>query len=289
MQLINDHITVQVSALGAELTSLCRNGIEHLWQADPRYWKRHAPILFPIVGKVCGNSYRVDGHAYSLPQHGFARDSQFDVLKQSSDTLVLRLASSAATLANYPYPFVLTASYRLDGATLHCDWQVDNPADAPMYFQIGAHPAFCYPQFDADDPMHGYLRLTRRGEPVGELRVRNLGDSGCVMAGTRAMPLDGGLLSLTQHLFDDGALILEGSQADSVTLMDQHHNPLLQVTFDAPLLGIWSPVNAPFCCIEPWYGRADDEGFAGDISQRPHIQQLAPHGTFTFRYDIALL
>ena len=49
----NEKMSVTIADHGAELVSLYdrENQRELMWQADPAYWNRHAPILFPNVGK----------------------------------------------------------------------------------------------------------------------------------------------------------------------------------------------------------------------------------------------
>ncbi len=286
MQISNDHLSLTVAHRGAEPVSLLFDGRECLWQGNPAFWKRHAPILFPIVGKVFDNTYRVGSQAYHLSQHGFARDSDFDLIDQTPTSLTFRLQSNADTLQVYPYPFVLTAHYCLSGNQLSCQWQVENPADQEMYFMIGAHPAFNYLSFNPDDPVHGYLQFYRNDNPVTHLTVTQLGEQGYALPDTRELPLPEGLLPLTADTFRHDALVIEGRQADRVQMLDKQHRPFLEVAFDTPLFGLWSPVNAPFCCIEPWYGRTDAEGFSGPIQHRQHIQHLAPHSTFTFTHSV---
>lgn len=289
MQISSSDIVLQVSPHGAELTSFLVRGQQLLWQADPQFWRRHAPILFPIVGKVFNNTYHVDGQLYQLPQHGFARDSQFQLINQSPTELELQLSSSPDTLKVYPYPFTLTAHYQLCQSVLTCRWTVHNPGERPLYFQLGAHPAFNFLDFAPQNPIYGYLQFYRQGAPVHQLTVTRLSASGHATQQTYALPLPDGLLAVTPQLFQHDALVLEGSQADRVVLLDRHRRPYLQTTFQAPVLGIWSPVAAPFCCIEPWYGRTDPEGFAADISQRAYIQALPPQQSFTFTYTIQAL
>lgn len=285
IQLSNGILEAEISQHGAELISVRHNGVEHIWQADPQYWKRHAPILFPIVGKVWDGAYRVGSKTYRLPQHGFARDSEFSLVDAGPDYAILRLESSEATLQCFPYPFALTARYNLEGDTIRCLWQVENRGTGTMYFQIGAHPAYRYPDFDPEAEEYGFMQLFKQGQPVEELAVTLLGDSGCVIPRAHALHLVGARLPLTSRTFDRGALVLDGGQADRAVMYDRQQHPVVEMRFDAPALGIWSPQGAPFCCIEPWYGRADEEGFAGFIEQRPYIQQLPPAGRFDFRYE----
>ena len=288
MQISNNHLSLTVAHRGAEPVSLLFDGRECLWQGNPSFWKRHAPILFPIVGKVFDNTYRVGTQEFHLPQHGFARDSDFDLIQQTADTLAFRFESNADTRQCYPYPFTLTARYQLTDNQLCCQWRVENPASQEMFFMIGAHPAFNYLLFNPDDPVHGYLQFFLNDMPVNQLAVTQLSQQGYALPDTCKTTLNDGLLPLTRDTFRHDALVLENHQADRVVMLDKRQQPILQVAFDAPLFGLWSPVGAPFCCIEPWYGRTDREGFVGPIHQRQHIQHLAPHSNFVFTHTVTL-
>lgn len=286
MKLENSLLSAEFATLGAELTSLKAYGFEYIWHADPTFWKRHAPILFPIVGKVWNNTYYVGNNEYHLPQHGFARDSQFELTAQSPNTLSMSLGHTHETLSHYPYPFKLTVLHQLVGDKMMSQWTVENVAENDMYFQIGAHPAFNLPHFDADNAIHGHLAFYHNGSPLTSLSITRLSEKGHALPEHFELPLPNNLLDITPTLFVHDALVVEGSQVDRVVILDADHNEFLQMDFDAPVLGIWSPVNAPFVCIEPWYGRTDAEGFNGNIDQREHIQHLTPHQTFTFNYTI---
>ena len=126
-QLKNDVLTIEVSPMGAELQSIKdANGHEYLWQADPDFWPRHSPILFPIVCGLWKGKYRTEGQEYALDRHGFARDTEFRLLKKTADRVTFALESSDATLKNYPYHFVLSVTYRLEGNKIHVIWHVHN-------------------------------------------------------------------------------------------------------------------------------------------------------------------
>lgn len=141
--LSNSDLTLQVSSHGAELCSIRgNNGHEYLWQADPVYWKRHSPVLFPIVGSVWENEYRHEGRTYQLTQHGFARDMDFELVEESSSYLLYRLVDDEETRRKYPFSFSLEIAYRLEGRRIEVTWRVTNRGTEVMYFQIGAHPAF---------------------------------------------------------------------------------------------------------------------------------------------------
>ena len=154
-------LTVEISEHGAELQSIRKDDVEYLWQGDPAYWGRRSPVLFPIVGSVWEKRYRVDGKEFELGQHGFARDMDFVLVSQASDQVRYRLESSAETLAKYPFPFVLEIAYRLHDNKLDVIWDVMNPASEDLYFQIGAHPAFNYPDYSLESKERGFLEFDK--------------------------------------------------------------------------------------------------------------------------------
>lgn len=285
----NDVLTVQVSGHGAELHSIRKGTQEYLWQADPKYWGRHSPVLFPIVGSVWNKLYRVDGRVYELGQHGFARDMDF-VKMEGSDTEVLyRLESDEETLRKYPWPFRLEIGYRLKENTLDVIWKVYNPGEEDMYFQIGAHPAFNYPDYDPDKTERGFFSFDRK---TG-LECIRIQEKGCVDAMTK-YPLElreDGLLPLDRETFDSiDTLMLQDSQISQVTLHRVSGEPWLRLDFTAPVVGLWSPPrrNAPFICIEPWYGRCDRVRYEGDYREKDWINRLEPAGRFSSIYTITV-
>lgn len=300
IQLKNTFLTIEVSEAGAELCSLRNAEREYLWQANPTFWARHSPVLFPIVGRVWDDVYRVGEQEYHLGQHGFARDRQFTLVSQTDDTVWFALESDAESLVKYPYPFRLEIGYHLHGQSVDVLWRVTNPADSDLFFQIGAHPAFYWPAFAGSDEqpyaeqgLLGYFRLSKRGAAaVAPLRRSTITEKGCVdpAAATEVALQEGGLLPLDFALFGKDALVLEDSQVDRVELLHADGHPYLTVDFDAPLVGLWSPPGkqAPFVCIEPWYGRCDRVRYAGDFAHRDHINRLAPGARFESCYTITV-
>ena len=155
--LSNDKISIEIANHGAELTSIMANEQEYLWQGDPKYWGRHSPVLFPIVGRVWDNQYKNEGAIYKLGQHGFARDMDFQLTYEEDNAVVYTLESNEETMKVYPFPFVLEIGYRLKGNRIEVMWSVQNCGDKDLYFQIGAHPAFYYRDLDANTCERGFL------------------------------------------------------------------------------------------------------------------------------------
>ena len=286
--LSNETLRVEVSAHGAELQSIRKGDVEYLWQGDSRYWGRRSPVLFPIVGSVWEARYRVDGTEYQLGQHGFARDMDFTLVCVTDTEVRYRLESSDETLAKYPYPFVLEIAYRLHGASIDVIWEVKNPSDKDMYFQIGAHPAFFYPDYDPEKSGRGFFTFDRT-EGIECIRIK---EKGCVDALTKwPLEMPEGVLKLEKDTFDAiDTIMVQDSQLKRVNMFKEDGTAWLSLSFDAPVVGIWSPPGkvAPFICIEPWYGRCDRVGYEGEYKDKDWMNCLAPGEGFKSVYTIEI-
>ena len=286
--LSNETLRVEVSAHGAELQSIRKGDVEYLWQGDSRYWGRRSPVLFPIVGSVWEARYRVDGTEYQLGQHGFARDMDFTLVCATDTEVRYRLESSDETLAKYPYPFVLEIAYRLHGASIDVIWEVKNPSDKDIYFQIGAHPAFFYPDYDPEKSGRGFFTFDRT-EGIECIRIK---EKGCVDAVTKwPLEMPEGVLKLEKDTFDAiDTIMVQDSQLKRVNMFKEDGTAWLSLSFDAPVVGIWSPPGkvAPFICIEPWYGRCDRVGYEGEYKDKDWMNCLAPGEGFKSVYTIEI-
>lgn len=286
-QISNDKVTIQVDSLGAELKSLksLPDNREYMWHGDPAYWGRTSPVLFPVVGGLKNGTFRVDDQAYSMGQHGFARDMEFQLKSQVASEIWFTLSSDEETLKKYPYPFLLEIGYELVDHTVVVKWRVCNQTKEPIWFSIGGHPAFLCP-IDPGTDQTQYRLVFDTKESVESSCI----EGGLVGKTKKTYALRDGILPITENLFDEDALVIEGDQAHSVSLARPDGKPYLTVTFDAPLFGIWSPPKkkAPFICIEPWYGRCDSVDFAGDFKEREWTQELSG-GTFEAAYRITIV
>lgn len=283
----NKDISLTVSDHGAEIRSLQNNGKELMWQADAAFWGRTSPVLFPLVGNYWEKKSRYNGQVYEMSQHGFARDMDFALVKETEDSLLFELRESEETFKKYPFPFILQLGYVLKGKEVEVQWIVKNPSDKDMFFSVGGHPAFnC-------DLNKSSLRFSKNGKLVADSVIAGIieGDgSGCLSDSTKALSLNEGLLAMSDELFEEDALIIEDRQADEVTLVDEKGEDVLTVKFDSPLFGIWSPAGkkAPFVCIEPWYGRCDRVGFSEEIDKREYGNTLHAGEEFKVSYTIAV-
>ena len=278
-------MNICVSKKGAELQSIVANGREFLWQGDPAFWGRRAPILFPIVGKVADDTLRINGREYTMKQHGFARDSEF--VERDGKYV---LAENGRD--NYPYTYELAVNYKDDGNTLTCNWQVMNRGDETTYFQIGAHPAFLLPDYDVLHQLHGYLRCyDGNGNTVLPITTTRLVDGLRQKTAPKVLANKDALIPITDKIFADDAIILDAGNIASVGLINAKGKEILRVSCpQAQVFGLWAPnkPGCPFVCIEPWCGIADNAGFKGDISERDCIHSLESGKTFEFCYSIIL-
>lgn len=298
----NNKIEISVKEHGAELASIRHEGREYLWQADEAFWKRHSPVLFPIVGAVWNGKFRSHGIAYKMGQHGFARDMDFSLIAHSDNELRYELVSNEETLKKYPYPFRLEIGYRLMDNKVRVMWHVENKGSETMAFQIGAHPAFFWPLLDNDVIEGGVAAMEKpltatdnRGffkieSTAKSMPISVITEGGCVGRESEICLDEDGYLPLDINTFNNDALIFENSQVTKVTLCDNDRKPYLSLEFTSPLVGLWSPPKkrAPFVCIEPWYGRTDAVGFSGSYEEKAWMQTLAPGGCFDAYYDIII-
>ena len=295
-QLENEALSISVDSRGAELKSLKRKdtGIEYMWCGDAKYWGRTSPILFPFVGGVKDKVYRTQGKTWPMTQHGFARDMEFTLLSQSehsssehslsADEIWFHLCSSEETLAKYPYEFTLKLGYRIQGNRVTVLWQVENPGKEVLHFSIGGHPAFNCP-IEEGVRQTDYLLDFGNVDKVVSTKISK---NGLALAEKETYTLDNGKLPISEHLFDNDALVIEGNQTDTAALCRADGTRYVTITMDAPLFGIWSPPGkqAPFVCIEPWHGRCDSENFQGTLEERQWGNQVNPGETWKASYTI---
>ena len=277
MQKLSNHLLeVALSPHGAELKRFYHKGNkqEWLWGGDEKFWPRSSPVLFPIVGKLKDNAYTYKGNRYELPQHGFARDMDFAIIEESERHVTYRLESDYQTLEKYPFVFQLDVTYRLADACLEVEYRVANPAREALWFSIGAHPGFsCLPSKDADD-VKAQIRLD-----IGrELLIHRLQGGLLAKEATEGLVSSfEGIIELTDHLIEHDAMVFKSPLGRWVDLHVPRRPGFVRLIAKGwPYYGIWSKPNAPFVCLEPWYGVADSVDTTGDITQKEGIMKLGP-------------
>lgn len=284
----NRILKVEIESLGAEIKSVIRkdNNREYMWYGNSKYWGRTSPILFPFVGSLRDKKYLWKGKEYPMGQHGFARDMEFTPESQREDEIWFCLESNEETMAKYPFYFQLRIGYVLKDEEVEVLWDVKNSGRESMFFSIGAHPAFLCP-IHGEDSKTGYQL---RFEGVSEIHHHgNRVDTGMALKEDLVLPLSTeGDVVITDSFFDRCTYMIEGKQTGLVTLLDRESRKIVSVAFDAPLFALWSPEkkNAPFLCIEPWYGRCDGEDFSGELDEREYTNTLQPGENFKASYQM---
>ncbi|MBF7010068.1 aldose 1-epimerase family protein [Novosphingobium resinovorum] len=280
-------LTARINPLGAELWSLTDSfGREYMTDADPAFWTGHAPLLFPIVGALNGDTYRLDGEEYGLPRHGFARKSVFEVLEAGTDRALFRLTDSPETRAVYPFAFMLEMAFRLEGTALFTEARVINSGDASLPFSLGFHPGFAWP-LPGGATKADHVVAFEQPEPQPIRRID--GPTGLLLPEPVASPVEGHILPLDAALFEEDAVIWDRLSSRALTYGAPGGTQLAIAFPDTPMLGIWQKPGAAYLCIEPWQGHADPLGFAGDFREKPGVITLAPGEARSFRMDVAVL
>jgi galactose mutarotase-like enzyme len=274
-----------INPLGAELTHLHdAHGRELMTDADPAFWTGRAPLLFPIIGRVVDDRYRIDGVEFSMPKHGFGRKSAFDVVEARPDTALFRLTDDAASEASYPFAFRLDMRFAIAGSALLMTATVANTGDRPLPFSFGYHPAFAWPlPYGRDRANHRIIFDADEPDPL-----RSITPDGLI--GDRYEgPLDGRVLHLADDLFANDALVWDAVRSRRLTY-GAADGPQLAIEFpDTPALGLWTKPGAHYICVEPWAGHADPAGFTGDFRDKPGVMQLQPGDSRPFRMNVTLI
>lgn len=286
MKLENDFLTVEIAEDGAEVTRIFdrRSGTEVLWEADPKYWKRHSPVLFPNVGKTWRNTVLIDGTQYPTSQHGFARDNKFTCVQSSETAASFLLHASEETMEVYPFEFELYIHYLLSGKELEVTWQVKNRGEGSMYFTIGGHPAFRCAK--PEEKKTEYLLKFPGKEKLTYILLDPESGTG-IPEQTYELLLKDEMCPVTEEMFAKDAMVFDGGQIEEAWLCHGDGSPYVGVRSEGfPNYGIWSVKDAPFVCLEPWAGRCDNRGFDKDISEKPGINCLEAGGQFKKSYTI---
>ena len=287
IQLKNNHIIVEILKNGAELKSLKRidDEIEYIWTADQAYWKRHAPVLFPIVGRVVNDQYRVQEETYHLGQHGFARDMDFEVASQSEYQVTFALKWNNGTLKVYPYKFEFFINYTIEHNKLSIEYTVKNVDDKLIYFSVGAHPGFNCP-LTPDETFDDYYFEFEKNENAS---ITLIDSNGTLKRKKEQYLTNQKIIELTEETFKNGALVFDHLESQSISLKSRKSDYSVQVNFEEfPFLGLWTlSGGAPFVCIEPWIGHADYSDFKGDFSKKEDQIHLDVSQSFTRSFDIS--
>ena len=282
----NDQVCLTVDTLGAQMMSLrSADGIEYLWQGDPKYWSDRAPLLFPFIGRLTKNSYCYRGKRYSMEIHGFASKMEFEPVEQGVDYLILELKSTMVTQARYPFDFSLRVIYALNRNKVEVVYQVDNRSDRYMPFGIGGHPGFRVPLLPEEQFEDYELEFTRACTPD------RVGFTPAVYLSGRdeAYPFEK-KLDLRHDLFDKDAIILKNMDREITLRSKVSHRGVCVSYPDMAYLGIWHwpKTDAPYVCIEPWTSLPSRQDVVEDFGCKSDMIQLPPRKSYENQWSITV-
>ena len=287
MKIENDFLRVEFSLKGAELKSIFnkKNKKEILWQADPKFWPKSSPILFPIVGALKNDKYTYLDKQYSLSRHGFARDMVFDKIEDNESKIIFSLKSNKDTIKIYPFQFDLQIIYSLESNRLNVDYIVKNlEKENDLLFSLGAHPAFNievnenknYSDYEIYFPSDEFLEINQL--------TNNL-----IAENKKIINLNNKKLDLSYQLFESDALVMTNLKSESLILRNKIDNDSLIFSFNNfPFFGIWAAKNANFVCLEPWSGIADFENHNQHLEQKVGILKLSSTENWKANWSIEI-
>ncbi|MCP2025641.1 galactose mutarotase-like enzyme [Flavobacterium sp. HSC-32F16] len=277
----NSILKASIKNTGAELFSLKDNqDKEYIWEGNPDFWGKHSPILFPIVGTLKNNTYTIDQKEYQLPRHGFARDMEFTLIEKTGNSAVFSLESNTETLKKYPFEFELQLIYTLEKTSLNIEYVVINKGETKMPFSIGAHPAIALPE--------NFESYSFKFEKEESLKY-NLLENDLISNKTETLKTTENAVPLNYKLFENDALVFKTLESNSLTILE-NNKPYIQVDFeDFPSLGIWTKDQAPFICIEPWFGYSDTADNSGDLFEKEGILVLEADQSFHSQFSIKIV
>ena len=270
----NQYLTVNVNDMGATLWNIIdNNNQEYLWQGDPLYWVNRAPNLFPYIGRMSEGKYTLQGKKYEMGIHGFARNTVFKAEQISDSHIVFSMESTEETYKQYPYHFLFSVIYKLEGNKISTTYYVRNDDDKTMYFGVGGHPGFHVP-FETNTVFEDYYL---EFDTFTNAKRICFSDACLVSGEVINYPLEDGVrLPLTHDLFDHDAIVLT-DVPQAVTLTSKKTDKGIRVTYpNLKYLGVWHmpKTDAPYVCIEPWSSLPSRQGVLEDLETQPDLLQL---------------
>ncbi len=277
----NKSITLQINELGAEMKSLSANGREYLWNSNPDVWASSCPLMFPICGGLKDGKYIFDGTEYTLPKHGYAKNTLFEVESATDTTAVFLHKSNNETKEHFPFDYELRLIYTLDGNSVRIEYKVDNKSDKTMYFSIGSHEGYYTPEgiedydvvFPQNETLNAYVLY---GNLLSDQQLPIIKDTN--------------ILPLYDKYFTVDALVFKDLKSRSAMLRNRKTGKAVKIDFDyAPYFLLWHKPNAPYICLEPWAGVQDIVGSSYDITQKEGILSLEAGKTYLAEHTITIV
>lgn len=285
--LTNEHLQVNITPKGAELTSIYskQTGLEYLWDGNPEFWPKQSPTLFPIVGGLKNGSYEFAGKQYAMGRHGFTREMVFAVSNKTDTTATFTIEATEETLKQYPFSFKFSVTYTIEANKLSVSYIVENPSSDTLYFSVGAHPAFKVPLVQGDNYDDYYLAFNET-ENAG---IYPLATDGLVELQPVPFLANTNKLPLTKALFYKDALVFKELKSTAISILNTKNSHGLTYSYtDFPYMGIWAAKNADFVCIEPWCGIADNVATTSQFTEKEGINKLGSNEVFTRTWAVEM-
>lgn len=280
IKLQNNQLSAEINLLGAELLFLGTDSNSNvLWSKQTDHWNRVAPNLFPIVGRLMNDSYTFQGKSYTLTQHGFARDKDFEVVEQTASSVRLRLVSTPESMHVYPFSFVFDVCYSLSESSLTISYETQNTGEGTMFYSVGGHPAF-----QLDEPLENYYL-----EFDEDIQLDREELTGSHFSGESIYYGVSNQLGLSDELFESDAFVIKNPDFKSVSLKHRDKGTIIQIQCDSwTAIGFWTKKDAPFICIEPWWGWADQVDTTGKLEEKGGIRRLIAGESELLEYELKM-
>lgn len=247
-KLSNDISVIEIDTHACEIVSFKRKDkeIEYMWDGNPKYWANRNPILFPHVSAPANKILNFKGKDYQVNNHGFARNSEFEVVEKGDNYIIMKLSYNDETLSQYPYKFELYVKYTLNENCLNIDYEIKNKEDGPLYFGFGQHPAFNCP-LDENKSFNDYYIEFEKED------------------------VEGCCLNLSYELFEQyPTYIVNNPKSRVFTLSDGENKVIMRVDDKYNIFALWTPM-APFVCLEPWVNIIDKNDLDTVFEKRDNI------------------
>lgn len=281
----NDNTEISIYTKGAELFSYKINGEELIWDRDPKFWEGSSPILFPFVGMLKDKKYTYNNEEYNIiTRHGYARNSEFELVEKTEKLLKFKLSSNEETLKIYPFEYDLFITYKIVENDLEIFYEVVNKTNGEMYFSIGAHPAFSI-KINENIKMEDYYLEFNKKETIDKLKL----EDGYVLDEKENGLNEENIINLYENIFEEDAIVFENTKSTEVSLKCKKHNKSIKVNYKGfPYIAFWNKPGAPYICIEPWYGITDYKNHDYKIENKKGIIKLEKNEKFLAKLTIKM-
>lgn len=263
------------------MKSFIVNGTEYLWVGDPSIWASSAPNIFPMTGGFRDDKYILNGKEYFMNKHGFAKNMTFEVESCTETTAVFLLTATEETKKVWPYDFEFRVCYELFDGKIAVDYKVKNKTEETMWFSVGSHDGFATPEGIEDyDIIFAENETLESNTLYGNL----IGDD------TVPIISNTNTLALKYDYFAVDALVFKNVKSTSCKLVNRNNGRGIKLDYpEVPVVMVWTKPNAPYICIEPWFGAPDHINSNYQITDKFAIQSVEAGKTFTVKRVITAL